>query len=56
MSNRSSYVNESQRAMMQPSGDFSQRFGSAHMNELAMEYFQSASLSGKTSDQIIKEF
>ena len=42
--------------MIEGSAEFSERFGSVHMNETAMEYFQSASLAGKTSEQMIKEF
>ena len=47
--------NESHRGMLERS-DISSRFGSAHMNETAMEYFQNANLAGKTSEQMIKEF
>ena len=35
------------------SNEFSQRFGNAHMNETALEYFQNANLAGKTSEQMI---
>jgi len=37
-------------------GDISERFGSVHMNETALEYFQSANLAGKTAEQMIREF
>lgn len=33
-----------------------ERFGSVHMNDTALQYFQNANLAGKSSDQMIKEF
>ena len=42
---------DSQRFMIREGNeDFSERFGSVHMNETAMEYFQNANLAGKTSE------
>lgn len=42
---------------MMNQGDISERFGSVHMNETALEYFQSATnLAGKTPEQMIREF
>lgn len=53
---RSQRNNESHRQMIEGSSEFSERFGNVHMNETALEYFQGASMAGKTSEQMIKEF
>ena len=36
--------------------EFRERFGSVHMNETALEYFQSTNVAGKSADQMIREF
>ena len=53
---RANDQSDSHRFNMMDEADISERYGSTHMNERAMEYFKNANLAGKTPEQIVKEF
>ena len=47
---------DSARPAREETAEFRERFGSVHMNDTALEYFQSGNMAGKSADQMIKEF